>query len=82
MPRRQEEAIRWLRERGAKIMGGRTSRDTSSGRFGVFAGVNQPAGAIVELKCESDPVAKNEEFVQLASDLAKQLALGPGAATR
>jgi elongation factor Ts len=77
----REQAIRWLRERGAKVMGGRASRETAFGRFGIFAGLDQPAGAIVELKCESDPVAKNDEFVQLANDLARQLALGPGAAT-
>ena len=36
---------------------------------------------MIELQCESAPVASNEEFVQLASDLAQQLATGPGAAT-
>jgi elongation factor Ts len=77
----KQEAIRWLRERGAKVMGGRAGRETTFGRFGIFAGLKEKAGAIVELKCESDPVAKNAEFVQLANDLARQLATGPGAAT-
>jgi elongation factor Ts len=36
---------------------------------------------MVELMCESAPVAVNPEFRQLANDLAKQLATGPGAAT-
>ncbi len=36
---------------------------------------------MIELRCESAPVAANEEFVQLANDLAQQLATGPGAAT-
>ncbi len=36
---------------------------------------------MVELKCESAPVTQNEEFIQLANDLAAQLAVGPGAAT-
>ena len=35
---------------------------------------------MVELKCESAPVTQNDEFVQLANDLAEQLATGPGAA--
>jgi elongation factor Ts len=74
-------AEQWLRERGVKVMGGRLDRETGFGRFGIFAKLDQPAGAMVELKCESDPVAKNEEFVQLAADLAQQLALGPGAKT-
>ena len=36
---------------------------------------------MVDLRCESAPVAANQEFVQLANDLAQQLATGPGAAT-
>ena len=36
---------------------------------------------MIDLRCESAPVAANEDFIQLANDLAKQLALGPGAAT-
>jgi elongation factor Ts len=75
----EEAALRLLRERGLKVMGGRADRETAFGRFGIFAGANQRTGAIVELKCESDPVAKNDEFIQLANDLAQQLALGPGA---
>jgi elongation factor Ts len=73
----EEAAVRWLRERGAKVMGGRADRETAFGRFGIFAGLKQPRGAIVELKCESDPVARNEEFIQLSLDLARQLAMQP-----
>jgi elongation factor Ts len=76
-----EAAVQWLRERGAKVMGGRTDRETAFGRFGLYAGLDKAAGAIVELKCESDPVAKNAEFIQLANDLAQQLATGPGASS-
>jgi elongation factor Ts len=36
---------------------------------------------MVELKCESAPVAGSAEFIQLANDLAQQLATGPGAKT-
>ncbi len=75
-----EAAIQWLRERGASVMGGRADRETAFGRFGLYTGLDKSSGAIVELKCESDPVAKNNEFVQLANDLAEQLATGPGAA--
>lgn len=77
----EEAAVQWLRERGAKVMGSRTDRETAFGRFGIYAGLDKATGAIVELKCESDPVAKNDEFIQLASDLAEQLATGPGAST-
>ncbi|MDP6447204.1 MAG: translation elongation factor Ts [Pirellulaceae bacterium] len=77
----EDAAVQWLRERGAQVLAKRADRETSFGRFGIYASVEGPAGAIVELKCESAPVTQNEEFIQLANDLAQQLALGPGAAT-
>lgn len=76
-----EAAIQWLRERGAAVMGRRADRETAFGRFGLYTGLDKSKGAMVELKCESDPVAKNEEFIQLANDLAEQLAEGPGASS-
>ena len=76
-----EAAKRNLREAGKKFMGKRQDRTTEEGRIGVYASINEGVGAMVELQCESAPVAANEEFVQLAEDLAKQLATGPGAKT-
>lgn len=76
-----EAAIRWLRERGAQVLTKRLDRETAFGRFGIFASFEPPLGAMVELKCESRPVTQNEEVIQLANDLACQLATGPGAAT-
>jgi elongation factor Ts len=70
-----------LRKKGLKIQEGRGGRETAFGRFGIYAGLDRKMGAIVELKCESAPVAGGAEFVQLANDLAKQLATGPGATT-
>jgi elongation factor Ts len=77
----KEKAKDLLRKKGLKIQEGRGSRETSFGRFGIFAGLDKKTGAIVELKCESAPVAGGAEFIQLANDLAKQLATGPGAKT-
>ena len=70
-----------MRKKGLKLQEGRGSRETSFGRFGIYAGLDKKAGAIVELKCESAPVAGSAEFIQLANDLAQQLATGPGATT-
>jgi elongation factor Ts len=70
-----------LRKSGKKTMESRSGRETSSGRIGVFASLKPPVGALVELQCESAPVANNEEFVQLVNDLVRQLATGPGAKT-
>ena len=75
----QEKAIRALREEGAKTMAIKAAeRSTAFGRFGIAAGVDKPAGAIVELNCESAPVAGHEEFIQLANDLAEALAASSG----
>jgi elongation factor Ts len=74
-----EAAKRNLREAGKKFMGKRQDRTTEEGRIGIYASVGDGVGAMVELQCESAPVAANEEFVQLAEDLARQLATGPGA---
>lgn len=74
-----ELAKQKLREAGIKTMAGRTDRATGEGRIAIFCGLDKPTAAIVELQCESAPVAGNEEFVELANDLAQQLATGPGA---
>jgi elongation factor Ts len=77
----QEKAVELLRKAGAKTMQKRAGRATSAGRIAVCADPEAGAGAMVDLRCESAPVAANQEFVQLANDLARQLATGPGAAT-
>lgn len=77
----EEAAIRMLREEGKKTEASRIGRETNFGKIAVYIDSEKPVAAMVELQCESDPVARNEEFLQLANDLAKQLALGPGAST-
>src|SRR5205085_10298339 len=46
-----------LRKKGLKIQEGRGARETAFGRFGIYCGIDKKAGAIVEVKCESAPVA-------------------------
>ena len=70
----EEAAIAILREKGIKLGEKRADRETAFGRFGLFAGSDKSAGAMVELKCESAPVAGNVEFIQLANDFAEALA--------
>jgi len=76
-----EAAKQKLREAGKKFMGKRQDRSTEEGRIAFYGKSDASSGAIVELQCESAPVAGNEDFIQLANDLAEQLATGPGAAT-
>jgi elongation factor Ts len=76
-----ELAKQQAREAGKKIMSIRSDRTTEEGRLAVYATIKPPAAAMIELQVESAPVAKHEEVVALANDLAKQLATGPGAKT-
>jgi len=76
----QAAAEEHLRKQGRKTQETRIGRETSTGRIAIFADVDKGVGAMVELMCESAPVAANAEFRQLANDLARQLATGPGAA--
>ena len=77
----EDAAIDWLRRAGVKMQQQRSDRETAFGRFGIYTSTDPAVGAMVELKCESSPVTKHDEFIQLASDLAQQLATGPGAST-
>jgi len=77
----EEAAIEQLRKAGAKVAQKRAGKETSEGRIAICASLDPGVGTIVELQCESAPVASSDGFVQLANDLARQLATGPGAAT-
>src|SRR6516165_7216911 len=69
-----EKATEILRKKMKDIQVKRGDRETAEGRVAVFVDPAQQVGAIVEVRCESAPVAKAEHFVQLASDIAKQVA--------
>lgn len=77
----KEAAKQALREKGIKLMDGRRDRATEEGRIAIYSSIEDGVGAIIELQVESAPVSSNEEVIQLANDLAKQLATGPGAAS-
>jgi elongation factor Ts len=76
-----EKAVELLRKSGKKTMEKRAGRETASGRIFVYTSLDPGVGAMVELRCESAPVAKNAEFLGLGEDLVRQLATGPGAST-
>src|SRR6476619_1169809 len=76
-----ELAKQKARESGKKIMSIRSDRSTEEGRIAVYTSLKPGVGAMVELQVESAPVAKHEDIVALANDLARQLATGPGAKT-
>jgi elongation factor Ts len=72
-----DKAVELLRIKGAKDVGKRAERTTANGLVAVAGGV------MVELNCETDFVAKNEEFQQLAMHIveaAKQAGAGKSSA--
>jgi elongation factor Ts len=73
--------VEWLRKQGIKTQSMRADRETSCGRLAVYTDPAKGVGAIIELKCESPPVAGSPDFKALCEDVAKTLALGPGAAS-
>ncbi len=70
----QEKAITWLREKGLSKSQKRAGKTASEGWIGSYVHSNGKIGVLVELKCETDFVAKNDKFQQLAKDLAMQVA--------
>ncbi len=77
----EQAAIELLRKQGHTKMMGRSDRSTDEGRIANYVSLEEGVGAMIELQCESASVVGHEDFVQLANDLATQLAKGPGAET-
>jgi elongation factor Ts len=74
-------AVEWLRKQGIKTQALRADRETSCGRLAVYTDPAKGVATMVEFKCESPPVAGCADVKEFANDLAKTLALGPGATT-
>jgi len=68
------KAIGWLKKRGQKIALSKQSRKTKEGVIGYYIHANAKVAALVALVCESDFVAKTDDFKELAHDLAMQVA--------
>tara|TARA_Y100001970_G_scaffold164272_1_gene200702 strand:- start:9165 stop:9959 length:795 start_codon:yes stop_codon:yes gene_type:complete len=62
-----EAAAQWLREKGIAKSASRSDRENSEGM--VLARVDGQSAAIVELKCETDFVAKSEQFGEMADKI-------------
>jgi elongation factor Ts len=77
----EEKAVEKIRKEGIKTKETRIGRETSAGRVAVYTDFAKGVGAMIELQCESAPVAGGKDFIQFANELAKHLATGPGAAS-
>ncbi|MBI3594846.1 MAG: translation elongation factor Ts [Nitrospirae bacterium] len=68
------KAIEYLREKGSLQAAKKSDRKTSEGIIGSYIHSGGKIGVLVEVNCETDFVARNEEFLELVRDLAMQVA--------
>lgn len=71
-----ERAVAYLREKGKLAAAKRASRATGEGLIGAYVHAGSKVAALVEINCETDFVARTEEFQALAHDLAMQVVAG------
>jgi elongation factor Ts len=69
-----EKAVEALRVKGMKDAGKRADRSASEGTVQSYIHANARVGVIVEVDCETDFVARNDDFVAFAKDLALHIA--------
>lgn len=69
-----EDAERFLREKGILNAEKKASRITKQGRIGSYIHGEGRIGVLVELNCETDFVARTEEFKHLLKEISMQIA--------
>ncbi|MDB0029859.1 translation elongation factor Ts [Opitutales bacterium] len=72
-----DEAISILRKKGVASAAKKAGRDAGEGIVAQFLSEDRTKGILVEVNCETDFVAKNDDFVSFASDVARQLLANP-----
>ncbi|MGA2235796.1 MAG: translation elongation factor Ts [Terriglobales bacterium] len=69
-----EAAIVWLRKRGVSVAAKKATRVTSEGSVASYIHAGGKIGVLVEVNCESDFVARTEDFKELVHDIAMHIA--------
>ena len=69
-----DEAEKILREQGIASAARKAGRDTDQGVIETYVHSGGRIGSMVEINCETDFVARTEEFLTLAHDIAMQVA--------
>lgn len=69
-----EKAQEYLRKKGLADASKRSGRSTSEGLIEAYIHVGSQIGVLVELDCETDFVARNDQFKALARDIAMHIA--------
>jgi elongation factor Ts len=68
----EQKAMAWLKERNKGKLEERAGNATGEGRIFVAMADDHSAAALVEMQCESEPVAKSESLAELGEALAKE----------
>jgi elongation factor Ts len=69
-----EKAVAWLRQKGLAVAAKRAGRATSEGTIQTYIHSNNKLGVMVEVNSETDFVAKTDQFIQFAKDIAMHIA--------
>ena len=69
-----EAAVVWLRKKGVSVAAKKASRVTSEGSVASYIHAGGKIGVLVEVNCESDFVARTEDFKELVHDIAMHIA--------
>lgn len=69
-----EEAIKILRKKGLASAAKKAERVTADGMIGSYIHARGKIGVLVEVNCETDFVARTDDFQQLVKDIAMQIA--------
>ena len=72
-----EKASEWLRQKGITSAAKKESRVASEGLVHSYIHTGGRVGVLVEINCETDFVARRDEFKGLAQDVAMQIAASP-----
>jgi elongation factor Ts len=69
-----DKAINFLREKGIAKAAGKAGRSTKEGVIFSYIHPGNKLGVLVEINCETDFVARNEDFLEFAKDIAMHIA--------
>ena len=69
-----EQAIILLRKKGVSVAAKKATRVTSEGSVGYYIHAGGKIGVLVEINCESDFVARTDDFKELVHDVAMHIA--------
>jgi len=70
-----DKAIEWLAERGLKMMDKMSDRSAEQGRIACVHNREHKKAGLVELRCETAPVANTDDFIALANLIARHVAV-------